>query len=55
MADAIIITILLVCTLLAIRSVIRKKNGKGGPCCGCCGGACSGCHKPEPPRQNQTR
>lgn len=55
MADAIIITILLVCALLALRSVTRKKNGKGGSCCSGCGGACPGCHKTEPPRQNPPR
>lgn len=50
MADAIIITILLVCALLAIRSVLRKKAGKGGSCCGGgCGCGCSGCDKAEPP------
>ena len=48
MADAFIITILLVCALLAIRSVLRKKAGKGGSCCGGgCGCGCSGCDKAE--------
>lgn len=39
MADAIIISILLVCGLLALRSCLRKKGCKGGSCCG----SCSGC------------
>lgn len=50
MADAIIITILLICALLASRSVLRKKVGKGGSCCGGgCGCGCAGCDKAEPP------
>lgn len=44
MADAIIISILLVCGLLALRSCLRKKGCKGGSCCGSgCSGSCSGC------------
>ncbi|MBQ3525281.1 MAG: hypothetical protein IJA63_03315 [Akkermansia sp.] len=46
MADVIIITILIVCALLALRSCLRKKAGKGNSCCGGgCGCNCSGCHK----------
>lgn len=54
MADAFIITILLVCALLAIRSVLRKKTGKGGSCCGGgCGCGCSGCDKTEHTTHNK--
>lgn len=54
MADAFIITILLVCALLAIRSVLRKKAGKGGSCCGGgCGCGCSGCDKDEHTTHNK--
>ncbi len=51
MADAIIVTVLIICGILALRSCLRKKCGKGG--CGGCGGACGGCSRSDKHRDEE--
>ena len=46
-ASSVVVTVLVVCFVLALRSIIKSQNsalaGKGGCGCGSCGGSCSGC------------
>lgn len=47
-ASSVVVTVLVVCFVLALRSIIKSQKaalaGKGGCGCGSCGGSCSGCH-----------
>ena len=46
-ASSVVVTVLVVCFVLALRSIIKSQKaalaGKGGCGCGSCGGSCSGC------------